>query len=94
METKKINNLYYRTEYTYDLNGNISTITYPGGRKITYAYNALNKINSVTEIYLGVTRTLASNITYQPFGDIASMTYGNGIVTNKTYDNRYRLSGL
>jgi RHS repeat-associated protein len=37
---------------------------------------------------------LASNITYQPFGDITSMTYGNGLVTTKTYNNRYQLNGL
>ncbi len=94
METKQVNNLFYRTEYAYDLNGNLSSIIYPGGRKITYTYNALNKINSVTEIYLGVTRTLASNIIYQPFGDITSMTLGNGVITTETYDNRYQLNGL
>jgi len=54
METRKINNLYYRTEYAYNLNGNLSSITYPGGRKIAYTYNQLNKVTSVTETYLGV----------------------------------------
>ncbi|OGH08154.1 MAG: hypothetical protein A2W22_06230 [Candidatus Levybacteria bacterium RBG_16_35_11] len=94
METKKINNLYYRTEYAYDLNGNLSSITYPGGRKIAYTYNQLNKVISVTETYLGTTRTLASNITYLPFGDIASMTYDNGMITNRGYDSRMRLASL
>jgi len=32
-ETKKINNILYNTEYTYDLNGNVLTITYPWGSK-------------------------------------------------------------
>ncbi|MBI5055220.1 MAG: RHS domain-containing protein [Nitrospirae bacterium] len=93
-ETRKVNNIIYRTEYTYDLNGNVLTITYPGGRMITYTYNQLNKVVSIAETYLGVTRTLVSNISYQPFGDIVSMMYGNGIVTTKAYDNRNLLNSL
>ena len=93
-ETKKINNILYRTEYTYDLHGNLLTITYPGGRVITYSYNQLNKPISVTDTYLSVTRTLTDNIAYLPFGDMTSMTQGNGLVTTKTYDNRYQLSDL
>ncbi|MBI5409589.1 MAG: RHS domain-containing protein [Nitrospirae bacterium] len=94
METKQIGDLNYRTEYTYDLNGNVLTITYPGGRVIAYGYNQLNKAVSSAEEYIGATSTLANNITYQPFGDIASMTYGNGITTVKAYDNRNRLANL
>jgi RHS repeat-associated protein len=94
METRRINALNYRTGYTYDLNGNVATITYPGGRQITYSYNQLNKVSSVTETYLGVTRPLTDNITYLPYGDITSITYGNGITTTKTYDNRHRLNSL
>lgn len=94
VETRQIHGLNYRTGYTYDLNGNVSKITYPGGRQITYSYNQLNKVASVTDTYLGVTNTLADNITYLPYGDITSMTYGNGITTTKTYDNRNRLNSL
>jgi RHS repeat-associated protein len=93
-ETKQTGGVQYITEYTYDPYGNLLTATYPGGRVITYTYNQLNKVTSVTDTYLGVTRTLANNITYQPVGDIASMTHGNGVVTTKTYNNRYQLNGL
>ncbi len=61
-ETKKINNLNYRTDYAYDLNSNLSTITYPGGRKITYTYNQTNRATSVTEIMNGVTLQAISHI--------------------------------
>jgi RHS repeat-associated protein len=93
-ELKQVGGLYYNTEYTYDLNGNLIEINYPGGRVITYTYNQTNKVSSVTETQYGVTNTIASNITYMPFGDMVSMTQGNGVATTKTYDNRYRLSGL
>ncbi|MEW6600634.1 MAG: DUF6531 domain-containing protein, partial [Nitrospirota bacterium] len=94
METRQINGLNYRTLYIYDLNGNVSTITYPGGRQITYSYDQLNKVTSVSETYLGETRILADNITYEPYGDITSMTYGNDITTSNTYDSRKRLNSL
>jgi RHS repeat-associated protein len=93
-ETKQINNLYYRTQYSYDLNGNLTEITYPGRRIITYIYNSLNKVTSVKETFYGVTKTLVDNITYLPFGDMTSMTQGNGIITTKSYNNRYQLTNL
>jgi RHS repeat-associated protein len=93
-EFKHVSGLYYNTEYTYDLNGNLVETTYPGGRAITYNYNQSNKVSSVTETQYGVTNTLAADITYMPFGDMVSMTQGNGVVTTKAYDNRYRLSSL
>jgi RHS repeat-associated protein len=93
-QTKQVNNLDYRTEYSYDLNGNISTTSYPGGRKIMYTYDRNNKVSAVAETVSGATRQLADNVIYAPFGDIISITYGNGITTTKTYDNRYRLNGM
>jgi YD repeat-containing protein len=88
-EFKHVSGLYYNTEYTYDLNGNLIKTTYPGGRAITYTYNQSNKVSSVAETQYGVTNTLASNITYMPFGDMVSMTQGSGVVTARSYDNRY-----
>ena len=66
-ELKQVSGLYYNTEYTYDLNGNLVETTYPGGRAITYTYNQVNKVSSVTETQYGVTNTLASDITYIAF---------------------------
>ncbi len=94
METRQVNNLFYRTEYAYDLNGNLSSITYPGGRKIAYTYNQLNKVTSVTETLNGVTSTLASNIVYQPFGEMNSLTYGNGLQQSIGYNNRYQITSI
>ncbi len=94
METKQINNLFYRTEYSYDLNSNISSISYPGGRKISYVYNQLNKVTSVTETFAGVTRALASNINYQPFGGMNSLTYGNSLQQSIGYNNRYQITSI
>ncbi len=42
----------------------------------------------------GTPVTLASSITYMPFGGIASLTYGNSLSLTQTWDNQYRLSSI
>ena len=37
-ETKTIDSIQYVTQYTYDQNGNLKTMTYPSGAVITYNY--------------------------------------------------------
>lgn len=93
-EFHNISGLNYSTDYEYDLNGNLVTMLYPGGREIAYTYNLTNKVTSVTETNYGMTNILAENITYLPFGDMVSITQGNGIITTITYNNRYQLNDL
>lgn len=38
--------------------------------------------------------TLASDVTYEPFGPLASLTYGNGLVMTRSYDADYRITGI
>ena len=65
-ETKDIDSVTYVTQYTYDQNGNIKTMTYPGGRVITYNYTN-DKVVSV----LNNAANLATSINYKPFGGMA-----------------------
>jgi len=88
-ETKVIDSITYVTQYSYDQNGNLKTMTYPSGRVITYNYtndNAVSVLNNAAN--------LVTNINYKPFGGMASLTYGNGIVGTIGYDNQYRLSSI
>jgi RHS repeat-associated protein len=39
-------------------------------------------------------KTLASAITYLPFGGITGLTYGNGLTLTQGYDNQYRISSI
>ena len=47
-ETKTIDSIQYVTQYSYDMNGNLKTMTYPSGRVVTYAYDALSRPISAT----------------------------------------------
>jgi len=90
-ETKVINTVTSVTEYSYDQNGNVKTITYPGGRLITYIYTN-DKVTSVKDGMANI----ATNISYKPFGGMTSITYGNNLIGSIVYDNQhqYRISAV
>lgn len=88
-ETRTIDGTAYVTQYSYDMNGNIMTMTYPSGRVIAYAYS-YNKPASVRNN----TANLATNIIYKPFGGITALTYGNTISETIGFDNQYRIASI
>ncbi|MCK9420712.1 MAG: RHS domain-containing protein [Nitrospirae bacterium] len=88
-ETKVIDSHTYITQYTYDQNGNLKTMTYPSGRVITYNYT-----NDRAVSVLNNAATLATSINYKPFGGMSGLMYGNGIVGTIGYDNQYRITNI
>ena len=42
----------------------------------------------------GASTTLASSVAYQPFGPLASLTQGNGLTLNRSYDGNTWLTGV
>src|SRR5574341_317703 len=88
-ETKVIDTATYVTQYTYDMNGNLKTMTYPSGKVITYNYT-----NDRAVSVLNNAANLAYNITYKPFGGMNAITYGNGLSGTIGYDNQYRITSI
>jgi RHS repeat-associated protein len=88
-ETKTIDSIQYVTQYTYDQNGNLKTMTYPSGKVITYNY-ANDRATSV----LNGAVNLATNIQYKPFGGMTSLTLGNGLSQSIGYDNQYKITSM
>ncbi len=88
-ETKLIDSVNYVTQYTYDQNGNMRTMSYPSGKVITYNYS-----NDRAITVLNGAANLATNIAYKPFGGMSAITYGNGLTSSIGYDTQYRLSSL
>jgi RHS repeat-associated protein len=95
-ETRTIGGVDYVTGYGYDAAGNLRSVTYPTGQTIQYVPDAGDpaKIAGVTLDPDGANRTLASNITYQPFGPVSNMVLGNTVSVSKTYDLNYQLIDL
>lgn len=91
-ETKNINGNDFSTGYQYDDNGEVAVITYPYGRVITYVRNTDGQVTTVDSDYQGVHDTLATNITYKPFGPQQTTNLANGITLGRGYDLQYRLT--
>jgi len=91
-ETKTVDGVTgvtFVTQYGYDMNGRLKTMTYPSGNVITYTYSN-GRVSSVSNN----TASLATNIAYKPFGGMSSLTYGNGITGSIAYNNQYLISGI
>ena len=87
------NTKFYLTQYGYDINDRLTSITYPGGRVVSYVRNNLGQVTSVTTTPNGgVQETIASNLTYLPFGALEDMDWGNGLSLDQTFDTDYRLT--
>ncbi|WP_245591921.1 RHS repeat-associated core domain-containing protein [Cystobacter fuscus] len=69
------------TRYTYTLNGNLQSVTYPNRRTVTYVYGTGGNTNRVSAVdvtlYDGTawtTRRLLSNVTWEPYGGLRGYT--------------------
>jgi RHS repeat-associated protein len=74
--------------YTYDLNGNRISMIDPTGLT-TYAYDALNRLTSITN-----NKGQVTSFTYDALGRRTSLTHANGVVTSYTYDAASQLLSL
>lgn len=79
--------------YGYDVANRLSRIDYPTGFSIVYSRNTTGQISQVQIQHgTGQPTAFASNITYQPFGPLKSLTWANETTLQRTYDLDYRLT--
>ena len=74
------------TEYTYDPEGNIASVTDPNGNTTTYDYDPLNRLIEVTQ-----PGNIITSYTYDIHGNLASVKDALGHVTTYQYDDMGRL---
>ncbi len=76
------------TGYGYDGNDQVTTVTYPSGRIVSYDRDDADRVTRVFETAAG--RDYAFGMTYHPSGALETYTAGNNIPTTITYDpDRY-----
>jgi RHS repeat-associated protein len=91
-ESRTIDGNTHVTAYGYDDADLVTSITYPSGRTVDYTRNVLGQVTTVESSYGGSTATIASSATYEPFGPLKGLTFGNGLVLARTFDQHYRLT--
>jgi RHS repeat-associated protein len=74
--------------YTYDAEGNVTVLTYPDGKTVTYTYDGANRMKTVTDWAARVT-----TYNYDAAGRLVSLARPNGTIATYTYDNANRLTG-
>jgi YD repeat-containing protein len=97
-ERKTIDGTEYRTAYEYDRQGNIVRIVYPTGLEVSYSYNSVGLLESVSKKEGGDSGfvSVVTNFNYSPTGQVARIEYANGVLTVRTYDASmlYRLTNI
>jgi RHS repeat-associated protein len=91
---KTVDSILYTTQYAYDKNNIVTSVTYPSGRTINFSLDQIGRISQVSTTLGGNLKSLASGITYLPYGGITGLTYGNGLSLSQAYDNQYRISSI
>jgi len=69
------------TNYAYDVQGNLASVTDPNGNVTTYAYDDFGRVASQNSPVTGMT-----TYTYDAAGSLTSTTDANGATTTRTYD--------
>ncbi|WP_426285608.1 RHS repeat-associated core domain-containing protein [Luteibacter sp. E-22] len=81
--------------YAYTPANRVQSETRPGGAVVAYTRNSLGQVTGVTVTPAsGAAQTVASNITWLPFGPMQAYTLGNGQTVTRTYDSNYRVTDI
>lgn len=85
----------YNMKYEYDLAGNMTSQTYPSGRKVDTSYDTAGRMSLIKAVkervsgqVVDVNKTYASSFSYGPHGAVTGMTLGNGRVEHTSFNSR------
>ena len=81
-EILTLNNISWLITPSYNALGQVSSVTYPSGKSISYAPNALGQPTQVGNY--------VTNASYYPSGQVKGYRYGNGLMYSQTLDNQQR----
>ncbi len=83
---------WYTLNYSYNLGGEVTSITNLWGAQVGYGYDGAGRPTSVSGSGYAGDVDYINNITYRAFG-VKGMSYANGRTLALDYDTRMRLTG-
>ena len=94
-ERKVLQSTDYTTTFTYDRQGNQTSITYPDSAIVSYTHNSAGQLETVSKKEDGESSftSIVDDFDYAPTGQPSFIDYANGTETTNTYDpaELYRL---
>jgi RHS repeat-associated protein len=88
---KKIDSSTYPFTYTYNLAGELASITYPSGRVVQETFDAVGRLSKLAD----ATTTYIKNMTYNAAQQATGFLYGNGLCASFGFSSdRTQLTGL
>jgi RHS repeat-associated protein len=80
-------------QWSYAPSGQLKTTTYPNGLVLTYNYNTIGQVSTVTSNRPAPWNNILTNVLYHPGIDQAyAWKFGNGIASGHTFDHDFRLA--
>ncbi|MDX1705554.1 RHS repeat-associated core domain-containing protein [Pseudidiomarina sp.] len=93
-QSSTIGSSNYTVGWAYDSQGRVSSMTYPGGNRVNYQYNAYGEVASLSVTINGVTSPLLSSISALPSGPVNGWVFGNNLSRTINYDSSYRVTSI
>jgi RHS repeat-associated protein len=88
--TKTISGASYPLAYSYDIVGDLKSITYPSGRVVQQQYDAIGRVNQIQSSGTNYLTGVVYNSASQP----TAWTYGNGIQAAFGYNTRLQVQSI
>src|SRR5882724_864194 len=98
VEKRTIKGVTKTISYAYNLDGTVSTITYPGSRVVTYTESNAQRITDAKD--LTNNKNYATSAIYAPPGGLASVVHGYvsggfaGVTETNAYNSRLQVSSI
>ncbi len=83
---------YSSTQYSYNLAGGLTSLTYPSGRLVNTSYDGAGRVSGVTGG--GTNAAYVSNVAYAAHGAIKNMLRGDGLTESWTYNSRMQPASI
>jgi RHS repeat-associated protein len=83
--SKVIGTTTYPLNYTYNLAGELASVTYPSGRVITQNLDNIGRLSSIVGNLNSVNTTYASGFAFSPASQVIGFRYGNNVYASFGY---------
>ena len=83
----------YTIAYQYDYMGELTQLTYPSGRKVSYTYSSSAELTKVTDV-TSTNFDYVTGASYSPLGTLQQLNLANQVATTLGWNNLARLTSI